>query len=335
MRCLRLSQNQNVNSTIFCSLFSCGGGADLGAIAAGMSHGWGLEIDPNVAAVYRENIGTCHAMDIREAAPAEFGGMDFLHASPVCKSFSGANKNKGELQADVDAAIAVTRFLRHHRPKFFTLENVLAYRVSESFRTITATLCDLGYWLDWEPLDAADFGVPQKRIRLILRASRDTVLPPLPPPTRRVGWYEAIADLIHDLPDSHLADWQQKVFVDPGDRPLLVENTGARSDRPLQTRLAHEPCWTLRAMGHGGHYHRANALLQGGQVKALDIRCLARLQSFPDSYRFTGKKSFDGSIIGNSVPPKMYQAIALSLSKIGGCPWPRSFVQQKSRNSDR
>jgi Site-specific DNA methylase len=63
-------------------------------------------------------------------------------------------------------------------------------------------------------------------------------------------------------------------------------------------------------MGHDGHYHRANALLENAKIKALDIACLARLQSFPDDYKWSGKKSLDGKIIGNSVTPLMYQAIS-------------------------
>jgi DNA (cytosine-5)-methyltransferase 1 len=61
-------------------------------------------------------------------------------------------------------------------------------------------------------------------------------------------------------------------------------------------------------MGQDGHYHRANALLNA-RIVALDIACLARLQSFPDNYQWSGKKSLDGKIIGNSVPPLMYQKI--------------------------
>ena len=207
-------------------------------------------------------------------------------------------------------------------------------------------------------------------------------VPPLPPKEKHIGWYEAIKDLVHDLPDSKLADWQIKalprevrdhLLIDStasenfgltyrnqqlpsititsdsalragndgkSFKAILIENTGARSDRPLQTRQDDEPCWTIRAMGQDGHYHRANALLvhpteqrsakpykyadeirpnHGGEnikallenakIKALDIACLARLQSFPDDYKWSGKKSVDGKAIGNSVPPLMAQKI--------------------------
>jgi len=66
-------------------------------------------------------------------------------------------------------------------------------------------------------------------------------------------------------------------------------------------------------MGHDGHWHKANALLEDAKIKALDIACLARLQSFPDDYEWSGKKSLDGKGIGNSVPPLMYEKILRSV----------------------
>jgi len=86
----------------FASLFSGGGGSDLGAIAAGLTHAWGLEYDPQIADVYRQNIGECHVLDILEANPHDFEPVDWLHASPVCKAFSSANAKAGEKQWDID-----------------------------------------------------------------------------------------------------------------------------------------------------------------------------------------------------------------------------------------
>ena len=371
-------------------LFSGAGGVAKGAKLAGYEHAWGLEYSPAIAEIYRENIGQVYVQDILEANPYKFEKIDLLHASPVCKSFSTANANKGEKQLDIDCAKKVVEFIQVLQPPTFTLENVQAYAKSKAFNIIVEALYAQGYWVNYQVLNAADFGVPQSRRRLILIAVKSGFIPPLPPKQKHVGWYAAIADLVHDLPDSKLADWQLKALPDEikehlllsgtyvshsnkipdmrspstpcftqtatidkhPTRCLLIENTGARSDRELQTRTANEPCWTLRAMGQDGHYHRANALLihpteqrsdkpfkyinepfkyinepchtilanHGGEnikallenakIKALDIRCLARLQSFPDDYKWTGKKSIDGMGIGNSVPPLMYKAIS-------------------------
>lgn len=336
----------------FTALFSGGGGADLGAIAANLEPCESVEYDPAIAEVHKANIGgKMHVMNILDADPYRFEKPDILHASPVCKQFSTANTNKGEAQLDIDCARKVAEFIQVLQPKHFTLENVEAYRKSKSFHLIVEMLHKLGYFCNWQVLNAADFGVPQSRRRLILIAVKDGFIPSLPLPEKHIGWYEAIKNKVHDLPDSDLAAWQWKALpseikdylflsqqynnfeagknVYAVDRQLpsftltstnsahplkaiLLENTGARSDRELQTREANEPCWTLRAMGQDGHYHRANALLNA-RIVALDIACLARLQSFPDNYQWSGKKSLDGKIIGNSVTPLMYQKIIQNL----------------------
>jgi site-specific DNA-cytosine methylase len=279
-----------------------------------------------------------------------------------CKSYSTANTNKGEKQLDIDCALKVCEFLEVLQPPTFTLENVEAYRYTHRNGKITAfghileKLYSLGYWVNYQVLNAADFGVPQSRRRLILIAVKSGFIPSLPLPEKHIGWYEAIADLVYGLPDGKLADWQLRalpnkikeslllsgtyvshsnkipdmrspntpcftqtatIYKHPT-RCVLVENTGARSDRPLQTKQANEPCWTLKALGQDGHWHKANALLENASIKALDIACLARLQSFPDDYKWSGKKSLDGKGIGNSVPPLMYQKILQSVYQCRG-----------------
>jgi DNA (cytosine-5)-methyltransferase 1 len=299
----------------FTALFAGGGGADLGAIAAGLEPCESVEYDPAIAEVHKANInGKMHVANILDCDPYRFEKPDILHASPVCKQFSTANANKGEAQLDIDCARKVAEFIQVLQPKHFTLENVEAYRKSKSFHLIVEMLHKLGYFCNWQVLNAADFGVPQSRRRLILIAVKDGFIPSLPPKEKHIGWYEAIADKVHDLPDSQLAEWQWKRIPKMFNsiNAILIENTGARSDRELQTRAADEPCWTLRAMGQDGHYHRANAVLNT-RIVALDIACLARLQSFPDNYQWSGKKSLDGKIIGNSVPPLMYQKILQSI----------------------
>jgi DNA (cytosine-5)-methyltransferase 1 len=347
------------------TLFSGIGGVDLGAIAAGFEPCEAVEFDPQLADLHKANIGgKCHVMNILDCDPFKFEKVDLLHASPVCKSFSTANANKGEKQLDIDCAKKVAEFIQVLQPSTFTLENVQAYGKSKAFNIILEMLYSQGYWVNYQVLNAADFQVPQSRRRLILIAVKSGYIPSLPPKKKHVGWYAAIADLVHDLPDSQLADWQLKALQkqpikkdgslllndqknrfqlygekhrsgqiecviryenDPSPtltantgkiNAILIENTGARSDRELQTRTANEPCWTLRAMGQDGHYHRANALLENAKIKALDIACLARLQSFPDDYKWTGKKSLDGMGIGNSVPPLMYKAISEILKNV-------------------
>ena len=338
----------------FASLFTGIGLLDQGYRNAGLNHAWGIEYDPKLAEIANINIGGgVRVMNILDANPFHFDKVDVLHASPVCKSYSAANANKGEKQLDVDCALKVCEFLQVLQPKYFTLENVEAYRYTHRDGKITAfgyiieTLNSLGYWVNYSVLNANDFGVPQSRRRLVLIAVKEGFIAPLPIKEKHIGWYEAIKDLVHDLPDGKLADWQLKALPDEikdhlllsgtyssfgskdpdirssqtpcftqtatmdkhPTRAILIENTGARNDRALQTRDAKEPCWTLRAMGQDGHWHRANALLSA-RIVALDIECLARLHSVPKDFIFSGNKALDGKGIGNGCCSLKFEKIA-------------------------
>jgi DNA (cytosine-5)-methyltransferase 1 len=274
-----------------------------------------------------------------------------------------ANANRGETDFDYECAEAVCRAIAQIQPETFTLENVEGYLGTDSIIKILQRLKSMGYQILSKVLNAADYGVPQTRKRLIVMASKRS-RPSLPiathsknpnllqtdlfgtePLKKWVSWYEAIADLISTLKESKLADWQIKALPEEiresfmidcrtsqgafsmttrvEDEPsftltgtqlkgmpkvLLIENTGARSDRPLQYKEETEPSWTIRAMGQDSHWHKAN-VLERGKVYQINTRCLARLQSFPDSYILPERNSVAGMILGNAVPPLLAQRI--------------------------
>ena len=228
----------------FATMFTGFGGADVGLMAAGMTPLWGVEYDASIADVYRQNIGD-HIIvsDVRTVDYAALPAVDWLHASPSCVRASVANVDATESQEDVEAAQAVARALQAHKPLVFTLENVWAYRNFAAFRLILDTIGSMGYFYDFEHVNCADFGVPQTRRRLILRATRG-LLPPMPQPVPWVGWYEAIADLLPTLPDSKLAPWQLARLPDEV-RTMLLAN-GKYGDT-LVMAAQHEPANTITA----------------------------------------------------------------------------------------
>ena len=165
----------------FATMFSGGGGADLGLLAAGLRPVWAVERDPRIAAVYAENFG--HWPIVADVCAVDYAALprcDWLHASPECTRASKANRHAGESPIDLAVGEAVQRALVAMRPLVFTLENVWEYRRFSAFRGICRELERLGYVYDFDHVNAADHGVPQTRKRLILRASR-LLLPPLPP----------------------------------------------------------------------------------------------------------------------------------------------------------
>lgn len=190
------------------SLFTGFGGADVGVQMAGYEITWGIEYDDVIAQVARDNGLPVTTADVLNCDPADFERVDHLHASPPCPNFSVAKAGATETEHDIALADKVAEFITILRPRTVTIENVPAYRKSQSYQRILKAITDAGYMYDATIVNAADFSVPQTRRRLIVRAVLGGMIPPLPKPTRWIGWYEAIEDLIPTLPESHFADWQ-------------------------------------------------------------------------------------------------------------------------------
>lgn len=234
----------------------CSGGElfGVGALAAGWQHVDGFEINPAIAAVARLNGFTVNVADVCQVDYAALAPVGHLHASPSCKTASQANTDGGEAIEDLAVADAVCRAIRAHEGKTFSLENVWAYRNYESFARILAALHGEGFTVDYRHVNAADYGVPQTRKRLILRAMRGARVPPLHPTHRKggdmfhqpwVGWYAAIEDLLPGLPDTQPAPWQERCLPERLQRLLLI-GPGGYGDTVVQAE-ANEPSFTVTA----------------------------------------------------------------------------------------
>ena len=241
------------------TMFSGGGLFDLGARAAGLTPIWAVERDPAIAAVYRANLGNhCITADVRGMDYTLLPVPDWLHASPSCTNASRARgTGGGETEGDRQAANAICQALER-LPRIFSLENVWWYRTFEAFQTITQQLERLGYARDFWHLNAADYGVPQTRKRLVLVARRDGQQPRRPEPTHSkqekqgdmftspwVGWYESIEDLLPTLPESELAPWQVRRLRECADTSFLVSGTPSSDGKGF--RSEEEPSYTVMA----------------------------------------------------------------------------------------
>ncbi len=265
--------------TKIATLFAGCGGKSLGAIAA--TDGtpiWAIEYDPEIASLYRNNISTNIIVEnILNIDPKNLESPNLLLISPPCPSFSAAKV--GRIETDNDRALAakICEFITNLYPEEILIENVRGYRQSESYATIIDRLTTLGYYWDAQIFNFADFGVPQTRERLIVRASRIAPIPIVIPthaknPTNTifnqqqkwVGWYEAVADLIPSLPRCALAKWQRQ-RMELRDVPglSLIERSGARNE--MQIRGAERPSFTLRAMcgKMRPNFAQANILVSG------------------------------------------------------------------------
>ena len=144
----------------------------MGAINAGLTPLFGIELDPKIAEVANYNLGQhIKVANLLDCDPVDFERVDVLHASPPCTRASVAN-NSAEVNEDglkespLDIALAdkVIEFINVLQPSIVTIENVYAYRLFQSWRGgrktkgIQQALYDAGYWLHIDHVNAADYG---------------------------------------------------------------------------------------------------------------------------------------------------------------------------------
>ncbi len=348
-------------------LFTGFGGATIGALAAGLRPLWGVEYRADVAAVANANLGGhVRVVDVLACDPADFAPVDVLHASPPCFNFSVAKAGAAETPHDLALASKVAEFVTALRPAAFTLENVMAYKDSQSWRIIEQALFDAGYWVHQDVCNSADFGVPQTRKRLIVRAVLGGFVPYLPAPVPWVGWYAAVADLLPDLPDSQLAPWQLARLPDhlaqaiafgsngnteswgdhhaAADEPMLAvtAQTLGRSRAVLVSKTADkfgdglkavtEPAHTIGANEHGSKA----VLIKGGDFSGEDgiVMCARETPSF--GIRAGRSEVHRAVLVGE---PETYEAWIAKTAAYGGTyqEWQRMqdnrAVLVESRNS--
>lgn len=331
---------------VFASLFSGFGLADIGAKQAGCDLSWAIEIDPQIAEVSRQLNHTVHYQSVTETNFSKLEKPDILWASPPCINFSAAKVGGKETGIDLELAIAIIEAVKTFEPTYFFLENVEAYKRSKSLAMIENTLFSLGYWCDRQVLNSADLGAPQTRRRLILRAVKGAFIPHLPSAVPWVGWYEAIADLIPELPETELANWQIERLPDWLDVHDSVVIESNNTIRDCTVRLKDECFPTVKATmmrrpvtvpkailidgqnarspQKGGLNYRVKtnpsfsqsasasdrrAWLNQNRIVAMTPRALARFQTLPDWYELPSSKQLACKGIGNGVPCLMVQEI--------------------------
>jgi DNA (cytosine-5)-methyltransferase 1 len=309
----RLIQELHLSSDkTIATLFTGIGGVNIGANQLGLSSIWGVEVDEKLVDIYNANFkNKIKPQDLLTLSPRNLERPDILWASPPCVRASMANPNKREALEDLSLAEKICEFLEYLQPPKFVLENVEGYGRFESFHLITQTLYSLGYWVSYEVFNAKNFGVPQSRRRLILRAAKDNGIPLLNPDSELKAWDESIE--IGDCIEGRISSRYQSVLEElkPPRNSLLSVN-GARS----QIKPEGLPSFTVtvgicRSIRLNPIVVQKNC--KEGKVLFLGTRNLARLQGFPESYEFSGVPFHDGRGIGNAVPPPFASVILSSL----------------------
>jgi site-specific DNA-cytosine methylase len=280
-----------------------------------------VEYDRKISGVYRNNFGQ-HIVtaDVRDVDPKELvkhidGEVEYFHASPVCKNYSQAKSNSGEVELDKETAKSTADFIDAVKPRVVTIENVKGYKDSEAMKIITKTLDKNGYTWDSDVYNAADYGGYTSRERLIIRAVKDGELPEKPKKQpRKGGWLEAVEDILPTLTvkESGVAPWMDARLKADGidwqkvEKPLYVMGS-AYADGKIPHAYGDEILPTLRTKSGDV------IIMPGGKVLRADGRVLARITGLGDDYLLPKTESLAHTIIGNGIPVQLTKGVIAPL----------------------
>lgn len=290
----------------------------MGLEAAGFDCAIAVEIDGNCCTTLRLNRPQWDVRqeDMRRIEGSGWKHVDLFAAGVPCPPFSIAGKQLGR-DDDRDMFPDALRLIKEMKPTAVLLENVPGFasvKFAEYRKSLFATLSKLGYEVDWKVLQAADYGVPQLRPRFVLVAL----------PKDRMRFFE--------WPEPNL----QKATV--GD--TLVDLMGCKGWRGAKAWQRHAQKIAPTIVGgskkHGGpDLGPTRARKQWGELKVdgigisdeppckdfpedgcprLTVRMVARIQGFPDFWKFSGKKTAAYRQVGNAFPPPVAAAVGQSIA---------------------
>ncbi|WP_414843718.1 DNA cytosine methyltransferase [Microbacterium sp. Leaf320] len=326
------------------SLFSGAGGMDLGLEAAGFGHVGVVEIDQTAAATLAHNrpdwthlAGGDVLVAAQTLTPASVGmspgELDLLAGGPPCQPFSlaaqwAATGRRGMEDTRAQTVHATMNLIRAFLPKAVLMENVLGFvqgqhsAISFLQSEFEAISKDTGhsYRLEWRLLNAADYGVPQNRRRVIVVAIRDDLSFEWPTPTHStnpIRAWDAIGDLKNTSIPRSAGKWKGLLESIPAgtNYQWLTSKGGGDEVFGYRTRYWNfllklspiEPSWTLSASPGPatGPFHWEN--------RHLTIREQLRLQSFPDDWELLGDERQQVKQAGNATPSLLAEVLGLAL----------------------
>lgn len=322
------------------SLFTGGGGLDIAFSDVGFDIKECVEIDSRFVETLKENNKNCKndstkisCIDIREYYP-KFKNIDFIIGGPPCQTFSAAGARVAGVKALSDKRGTLfkeyVRLVDLLQPKGFLFENV--YRIigaqnGEPWRLIQEAFRDIGYKVHWRILDAADYGVPQHRERLIIVGTKEEEFRfPFPthgPDSKSNKFYYTSSQALEGLNEQietkdftgrhgHLLKdippgLNYSYYTEKMGHPNPIFGWRSKFSDYLYKADPDRPVRTIKAQG--GQYTGPLSW----ENRAFTIKEFKRLQTFPDSYNIKGNRQVQIMQIGNSVPPQLGRILALSV----------------------
>ena len=293
----------------FIDLFAGIGGIRLGYQLNGGRCVFSSEWDKDAAKTYYFNFGERPCGDIQKIDPKSIPDFDVLLAGFPCQPFSIIGDKEGfKHETQGTLFFNIEKILLEKRPKAFMLENVrnlTAHDNGRTFKVILSHLRNAGYDVHYKVLNALDYGVPQKRERIIICGFRKKVDFEFPPPMP-IEQRKTVADII----DAE-AEKDKSLFVRPAIRKSRLERLKDKQfPRPY---ISHE-----NVAGSITPHNFSCALRAGASANYILInderrpsaREMLRIQGFPDEFKIVVNYGQIKHQTGNSVAVPVIRAVA-------------------------
>lgn len=305
------------------SLFCGCGGTDVGLLgdfdflgkhydSNGMEIVYANDIDDNACNIFKENFGiTPDSRDIRDVKAEEIAEFDILTGGFPCQSFSIIAQNPKRLGVKDERGklfFEMCRILRERQPKCFIAENVkgiLTANKKSAFPLILKEFEDSGYDVQYRILNSANYGVPQKRERVIIVGFRKDLNIDFSFPDVEIedeNKFVSLKKVIENKVDEKYFFSERAVAGMMKKRESMNKGRAQDINKPCNTVGAHLAKVSLNSTDP--------VLMEGKRYRRFTPREVARIQSFPDDFELVGSEAAQYRALGNAIPPVMFWYVA-------------------------
>jgi DNA (cytosine-5)-methyltransferase 1 len=321
------------------SFFSGAGGLDTGFHKAGFDIVWANEYDRKIVPTLKANFPKTKIDDrsITEIKLTEIpDDLDGIIGGPPCQSWSEAGARKGLADKRGQVFLDYIEIIKAKRPKFFLAENVsgmLSITHRESFDFLVRELTGIGYHFSYKLLNASDFGVPQDRLRVFFVGYREDVFKGeflFPAPIqKKITLRETIFELNQSAKPALEGNKTNGAELEIANHEYFTGGFSSIYMSRNRVRSWDEQSFTIQAGARHAPIHPSApkmikldqdrfvfAPLMENIYRRISVREAARIQTFPDSYRFLYEDVADGyKMVGNAVPVNLAHQIAKQIYK--------------------
>lgn len=304
------------------SLFSGAGGMDLGFIQAGHHVVWANDSDKDAVETYKRNIGD-HIVHgrIEDVDITSVPEGDAVIGGFPCQGFSRANRKRSREDERNGLYLEFLEILRARTPKYFMAENVAGILSLDEGRVMEMIVADFeecGYAVEYKVFNAADFGVPQNRRRVIILGNRKDL-----PDSMKCGFPESS----HARQPTHpgkagwvtISEALQRI-PEPEDQHNLLNHICSRYKVTNRDFTGHrrtdpnKPSPTILARGNGKG--GVCAIQHPQNHRRLSVRESALVQTFPIDFEFCGLLNSMYRQVGNAVPVRFARQLGEKLAEL-------------------